>query len=58
VRVARAANRTVDIAARVDAMTSTSRDASEAAGQTQRAAEDLVATAAGLRTVVAGFRVE
>jgi methyl-accepting chemotaxis protein len=55
--VARAADRTVDIADRVDAVAGTSREASTAAGQTREAAEELAGTAASLESVISQFRV-
>jgi methyl-accepting chemotaxis protein len=58
IRVTRAADRTVDIAHRVDAVTATSKEASAAAGQTQQSAEELAATAASLQSVIAQFRVD
>jgi methyl-accepting chemotaxis protein len=56
-RVARAAGRTGDIADRVTAVTTTSRQATDSAAQTQRAAQELAATAANLRAVIDQFQL-
>jgi methyl-accepting chemotaxis protein len=56
-RVARAAGRTGDIAERVTAVTSTSRQATQSAAQTQQAAQDLSTTAANLRSVIDQFQL-
>jgi methyl-accepting chemotaxis protein len=54
-RVAGAAGNTTDIASRVATLTQTSKQATVTAEQTQRAAEDLAATAARLRGIVDQF---
>jgi methyl-accepting chemotaxis protein len=56
-RVTRAADRTLAIAGHVAAVTDTSRYATTAAGQTQRAAEELAETAARLQSVVTQFQL-
>jgi methyl-accepting chemotaxis protein len=57
VRVARAADRTIDIAQRVAAVSTTSQEATTTAGQTLEAAENLAATAASLQGVSAQFQL-
>ncbi|MEV6488979.1 methyl-accepting chemotaxis protein [Actinoplanes sp. NPDC051633] len=56
-RVAGAAGRAGDIAERVTAVTNTSRQATDAAAQTQRAAQELTITAANLRVVIDQFQL-
>jgi len=56
-RVARAAGRTSDIADRVTTVTTTSQQATQSASQTQQAAQELVLTAANLRSVISQFQL-